>query len=159
MYRADNMAYKYDLNKYRNLTTAESEEVKRDIIIKKKASDKGSSIKIVAMAFVALVLLFCVIYGKVQINKVYSDINSQKAELASEQSENARLRAERESYTSRKKIEDYAENVLGLEKLDKSQIMYINVQSDDVVIIPENEDNIFVKIKDTFNEIIDYITG
>ena len=155
-----NMAYKYDLNKYRNLSTDayEYEEAKREITIKRKNIDKGSAIKIAVLAIVAMVLLFCVIYGKVQISDMYSQINNQKAYLSSEQSENARLKTELESYTSLKNIEEYAENVLGLEKLDKSQILYVDIQNADVVIIPENDDNIFVKIKNHFNSIKEYFT-
>ncbi len=154
-----NMAYKYDLNKYRNLSTDsdEYEEAKREITIKRKNIDKGSTIKIVLLAIVAMILLFCVIYGKVQISDMYSQINNQKSYLSSEQSENARLKAELESYTSLKNIENYAEKVLGLEKLDKAQIMYVDIQNDDVVFIPENDDNVFVKIKNFFNSIIEYI--
>lgn len=149
-----NLAYKYDLNKYRNLTAAEeAPEPKRDnITIKRKNMDKGSTIKIIFLAAAALILLFFVVYGKVQISDIYSKINNQKAELAIMESENTRLKAEIESHTSLKNIEEYA-NSLGLKKLDKAQVMYVDIQNDDVVIIPEEDENIFVKIRKSINSI------
>lgn len=152
-----NLAYdndhnnKYDLNKYRKLDsdnnyTADSEKELEYITIKKKNADRGNTFKIFFSAIAALVLLFCVVYGKVQISDMYNQINKQKAELTVMESENARLKAEIESYTSLKNIEEYAENI-GLKKLDKAQIWYVDIQNDDVVKVPENEENWFLKVK------------
>ena len=98
------------------------------------------------MAFAALVVLFCVVYGKVQVSDIYNKINSQKTELNVAESENARLKAELESYTSLRNIEEYAEEI-GLKKLDKAQIWYVDIQQEDIVKIPEKDENFFVKIK------------
>ena len=159
VYRVDNTAYKYDLNKYRNLSSEEYEELKREnIIVNKKNIDRSSLFKIILLAVISMVLLFCVIYGKVQISDMYSKINDQKAELSTEKSENTRLKAELESYTSLKNIEDFAEE-LGLEKIDKAQIRYIDIQNEDVVEIPENNNNLFIKLKKFFNRISEYISS
>ncbi len=159
VYRVDNTAYKYDLNKYRNLSSDEYEEPKREnIIVNKKNIDRSSLFKIILLAVISMVLLFCVIYGKVQISDMYTKVNIQKAELSTEKSENTRLKAELESYTSLKNIEDFAED-LGLEKIDKAQIRYIDIQNEDVVEIPEKNDNLFVKLKKLFNRISEYISS
>lgn len=150
-----NIAYdnenNYDLDKYRHLNgdNRSSENNEKDheyITIKRKNADRGNTIKIVLSALAALVLLFCVVYGKVQISDMYNKINAQKAELTVAESENARLKAKIESDTSLKNIEEYAENI-GLKKLDKAQIWYVDIQNDDVVKIPEKEENYFLHIK------------
>lgn len=152
-----NAAYNYDLNKYRRLSAEETAEPKRkNITINRKNMDKASTIKIILLATVALLLLFCVVYGKVQVSDMYSQINVKKTELASAESENARLKAEIESYTSLKNIEEYAEDI-GLKKLDKAQIWYIDIQSEDVVEIPDAKENIFVKIKKYIDSAKEYI--
>lgn len=159
VYRVDNTAYKYDLNKYRNLSSDEFEEPKREnIIVNKKNIDKSSLFKIILLAVIAMILLFCVIYGKVQISDMYSQVNEQKAKLSTEKSENTRLTAELESYTSLKNIEDFADE-LGLEKIDKAQIRYIDIQNEDDVEIPKNDDNLFIKLKKLFNRISEYISS
>lgn len=157
-----NLAYddgRYDLNKYRRLSNEESpteEEIKSReyITYKKKNMDRGNTIKIILLAFAALVLLFCVVYGKVQISDMYNKINAQKSALTVAESENARLKAEIESYTSLKNIEEYAENI-GLKKLDKAQIWYVDIQKNDVVKIADEEENFFVRIKKSMLTFLD----
>jgi cell division protein FtsL len=148
-----NLAYdnenNYDLNKYRNLSnSAEETEIKNQeqIIIQQKKIERTNTAKIIITALGALILLFCVVYGKVQVSDIYSQINTKKTELNVAESENARLKAELESYTSLRNIEEYAEEI-GLKKLDKAQIWYVDIQQEDVVKIPEKDDNFFVKIK------------
>lgn len=148
-----NLAYddgRYDLNKYRHLSNEETAEEgiksREYITYKKKNIDRGNTIKIILLALAALILLFCVVYGKVQISDMYNKINNQKTELTVAESENARLKAKIEAYTSLRNIEEYAENI-GLKKLDKAQIWYVDIQSDDVVKIPEEEENFFLHIK------------
>ena len=103
---------------------------RENITIKRKNINRGSIIKIILLAVAALVLLFCVVYGKVQVSDMYNRINIQKAELSAAESENARLKAKVESHTSLKNIEEYAENI-GLQKLDKAQIWYVDIQSEE----------------------------
>lgn len=157
-----NAAYddsKYDLDKYRHLSIdgAGNENITKSheyITIKRRNAERGNTVKIIVLAFAALVLLFCVVYGKVQISDMYSKINSQKSELAVMESENARLKAEIEAYTSLRNIEEYAEDI-GLKKLDKAQIWYVDIQNDDVVKIPETEDDFIIQIKKKFMAFLD----
>ena len=74
------------------------------------------------------------------------------------QSENLALAAEYESVTSLKNVEDYAENVLGLQKLDKAQIEYVELESDTVIEIVETQSqNIFVMLKSWFADLCEYL--
>lgn len=151
-----NMAYKYDLNKYRKLTSSETEEVKREtIVINKKKAEKTSTLKIAILAFAAAFLLFFVIYGKVQVSDMYAKINEQKALLISEENENKRLKAEVEANNSLKKVEEYAESI-GLQKIDPAQFWFVELESNEVVEINNNKDNIFIKIKKVFSSFFEY---
>ena len=130
---------------------------KPDIAMKKITPKKGSAPKIFLGAACALFLLCCVIYGKVETSVMYSEVAEANKRLEQLQSDKSRMQVEIEAEMTLKNVEDYAENVLGLEKLDKSQIEYIQIQTDDVVEIPEEEENIFIKIKNSFNEFVEYI--
>jgi len=143
----------YD-NEFDYQSNEEAVSDSRHITHNSKNADRGSTAKIVMLAFAALVLLFCVVYGKVQISDMYSQINAQKSELTVMESENARLKAEIEAHTSLKNIEDYAETI-GLKKLDKAQIWYVDIQNDDVVRIPEKDDNFFVQIRKSIMSVLD----
>ena len=56
------------------------------------------------------------------------------------------------------KVEEYAENELGLNKLDKSQIEYVTVEADSVAkVVKAEDDNVFVKIKHWISSVLEYI--
>ena len=130
-----------------------------DISMKKFTPKKGSVFKIFVAAVAAMSVVFCVLYAKVEYSKVYNQISEENQKLEIIQSENVRLKSELESRMTLKNVEEYASKVLGLQKLDNSQIEYVQTQTDDVVEIPEEEKNVFVKIKDGFNRFIEYIFG
>ena len=74
-----------------------------------------------------------------------------ETELTQLTNENVSLESELATKTGLSKVEEYAENNLGLQKLDKSQIEYVEVKKDTVAEVVESEDeNIFVKIKNWF---------
>jgi hypothetical protein len=97
------------------------------------------------------------IYGKVQVSALYTQISDEKSVVDILESENVRMQSEIEGNMSLKNVESYAEDVLGLKKLEKSQIVYIQIQSEDVVQVVESESNVFVKIKEKFNSLVEYL--
>lgn len=122
-------------------------------------SKRGSAIKVFLAGVLALLLFGVVINSYVQLNEVYTDISSVNAELNILRSENVRMQTELEGKASVSNIKEYAENRLGLQKLDKSQMQYLEIQTEDEVIIEDGEQNIFVKIKHKFDEIVAYLRG
>lgn len=139
----------------------ESPEIRRasNITMKKTPPRRGTASKVFLFAFSAFSISFFFISNKVETNKIYNQKTSATQRLESVQSENVRLKSELESKMTLKNVEDYAVNVLGLQKLNNSQIEYVETQTDDVVEIPQGEKNIFVKIKDKCDDILEYIFG
>lgn len=130
---------------------------KPDIVMKKNTAKKGSATGIFIAAACVLVLLSFVIYGKSETNKLYTEI-AQASQVQQElESENKRMKTEIEAKMGIKNVEEYAESVLGLKKLDQTQIEYIQIQTDDQVKISEEDTDIFVKIKKGFEKILEYI--
>lgn len=120
---------------------------------------KGQAIKILIVSAFALVLFFFVINSYVQLNEVYSDISAASTELNELKSENVRMQTELEGQASIRNIKKYAEEKLGLKKMSQSQIQYIQIQTEDEVIVEEPEQNIFIKIKRWFMDLIEYLRG
>ena len=119
---------------------------------------KESAFKFAFRAFLFLAVLCAVLYGKVETNSLFREISSLESELKTLQTENITLAAEYESRTSLKNVEDYAENVLGLKKLDKAQIEYVELPGDSVIEKVEAENkNIFVRIRNFINAIREHI--
>lgn len=129
----------------------------RNIVMKKNTPKRGSAPKVLFGAACVLVMLCAVIYGRVQRDQLFNDVAAATAKMDRLESEKNRMQVEIEANMSMKNVEEYAENELKLEKLDKSQIEYVKIQTGDVVEISDNDKNIFVRIKDAFNDFMEYI--
>ena len=130
-----------------------------DTAMKRTPPSRASVIKIIFIALSALTLLFTLLYGNVQTNKLYRQIADKNAVYEEAKSENARLKSELESRMTLKNVQDYAERVLKLQKLDNSQIKYVQTQKDDTVEIVEEDDGFFGSIRNKFMDIVEYIFG
>lgn len=120
---------------------------------------RGAALKIFIAGVLSLLLFSVVINSYVQLNEAYSEISSANTELNELRSENVRMQTELESKASISNIKEYAEQRLGMSRLDQSQIQYLQIQTEDVVVIEEGEQNIFVKIKHKFEDIVAYLRG
>ena len=117
-----------------------------------------SAFGILVGAAVVFAMVFAMLYGKVETNRLFNEATRLEAELKALESENISLAAEYESKTSLRNVEDYAQNVLGLQKLDKSQIQYVEFEGDTVCEVVEAEkENIFVIIKNWFANLCEYL--
>ena len=109
--------------------------------------------------FICFFMLSAVIYSNVQQLQINNEITEKQKELTDLQSENVRMQSEIAGKTSNKNVQEYAENVLGMRPIDASQIEYVQIQTADVVEIPEAEANFFVKVKDWFDGFVEYLRG
>lgn len=120
---------------------------------------KLSVVKIVLGTLVCFALLSAVIFCNVQQLQLASEINQKQQEYTDLQSENVRMKSDLAGRTSNKNVQEYAENVLGMNPLNSSQVEYMQIQKDDVVEIPEEEQNLFVKIRVWFEDFVAYLQG
>ena len=146
----------YDLTKYEDVAPERAPKIR---VRRQRAEHVGSVPKMIVITATAGVMLGAVIYGKVENAAIHAEITSQTKQLEMLASENVRMQSEIEEKTALKSIEAYAEDVLGMQKLDKYQIEYVNISNGSVVDIPESEDNIFIRIKNTLTDFLEYIRG
>lgn len=131
-------------------------EHKDNIPVAHSEAKSGSVLTIMLVSVLAAGLLGSVVYTLDRRNTVYNKVTTMNKELSLAEAENVRLQSELESKMSAKNVEDYAENVLGMRKMDTSQIKYIKIQTDDVVNIPEQEKGFFARIKGFFDSCVEY---
>lgn len=156
----DNTALIVEDYDYDYVTIEEPQKVvKKNKHHKRNTNKKASNLSIIVCSIIVTILLFLLIYGKVQVSALYTQIANEKSTVDTLQSENVRMQTEIEANMSLKNVETYAEDVLGLKKLDKSQITYIQIQNEDLVEVVETEQNIFVILKEKFNNIVEYLFG
>lgn len=150
----------YDLSKYENAAPKLTDSQKAKIVVRRaKPQQSASAPKILFTAAAAMLVLSLVVYPKVQQATVMSDINKLNEQVTILESENVRMQTAIESKSALNAVEDYAINILGMQKLDKSQIEYLNIENGNVIEIPDDEQNIFVRIKLSFEEFLEYIRG
>lgn len=150
----------YDLSKYENAAPKLSDSEKSKIVVRKaKPRPTASAPKILITAVMAVLVLSLVVYPKVQQATVMSDINKLNDQVMILESENVRMQTAIESKSALKAVEDYAVDVLGMQKLDKSQIEYLSIENGNVIDIPEENENFFVKIKHSFEDFLEYLRG
>lgn len=119
---------------------------------------RNSIARFLGIAAVAMALMFSMIYGKVELSSLYEKQAKMETELTQLTSENVSLESELATKTGLSKVEEYAEKNLGLKKLDKSQIEYVEVEKDTVAeVVQPEDDNLFVKIKNWFSNALEYI--
>ena len=134
-------------------------EYKPHIEMRHNEARSGSVLTIILVSVLAALLLGSVIYSFDRRNTVYNKVADKNNELTLKEAEYVRLQSELESRMTAKNVEDYAENVLGMQKMDSSQIKYIKIQTDDVINIPQPEESIGTKIKNFFESCVEYFRG
>lgn len=155
MAKMNNLAYDYSAYDRQLYTEERKIKHKQNTALLRR---RNSLARFIGTAVVAMTLMFLMIYGKVELSSLYDKQAQMEIELAQLINENISLESELATKTGLSKVEEYAENELGLQKLDKSQIEYVEVEKDTYaeVIEPENE-NVFVKIKNWFSDALEYI--
>ena len=124
-----------------------AKKTKKVVQVKKK-----NNYKVVIYIGFIFIMLFAVSYRNALITQKYSEIKGLKSKLSEVEKENKQLEVNIESKTNLAAIEEKASKELGLKKLDKSQIIYVNLDKQDYVepateeIKPEDDINWFEKI-------------
>ncbi len=163
MSRRRGAAHVYDIPAYNErdgkISLSEPSHSSAKIVNVKKDEAPGTYFRVVITVFLVLGILTAVISAKVEATTVRSQINEQQKKVDTLKSENTRMQAEIESKTSRKTVESYAEDILGMQKIDKSQCEYISLESGNVIEIPEDEENFFVNLYNKISEIFEHLKG
>ena len=122
MYMPNYSSSAYQLDRYVEQKVDKKAEAEKRRQLKIKAARRKVAIGMALVFIIAFVLLLRYV-------KVY-DLHSEAAKKAAEL-ENLRMKNEQtqltiENMTDKAKIQDYAENVLGLQKMTDAQIVYLN---------------------------------
>ena len=118
----------------------------------KKVKTKNKTlkkVKIVLYVICAFALFFTVSYRNAIIDIKYAEIKELKSELALIQKENEQLEANAEQKLNLKKVQEVAQDKLGMKILSTDQIEYINLSKTDHIessTVETEEENYMDKI-------------
>lgn len=123
------------------------------------STHRAPVVRLVFWIFICFALVSMVILSRVQQLQISNEITTLTREYSDLQAENVRMQSELAGKASNKNIQEFAETQLGMYPLNTSQVEYVQIQTNDVVSIPEAEQNVFVRIKGWFDSILDYLRG
>lgn len=100
--------------------------------------------KLAIAAMIAIVMAGAVgtVVGYIQVTDLTKKVEDKQAQLAQLESECTSLKAKKENSADLSQVENYAENVLGLVKLDRSQEEYLELQKNDQVQVNEGSSGV-----------------
>ncbi|MFT3952148.1 MAG: hypothetical protein QM689_09460 [Oscillospiraceae bacterium] len=114
-------------------------------------------IEIFTCGLLILTLLGMTLYGRVELSRIVAEQSGLTDQLEELDKDNQALSAELEAQSGLTNVEDYAENTLGLQKLDKAQIEYVEIPKSTVIEVVQTEDKSFWgEVKDWFGDVMEY---
>jgi cell division protein FtsL len=152
----DNLAY--DFEHFEKVETEENRQAKIRIHAK-SAAKIGSPIKLLVMCSVVLCCLLLVVKSYSDLAAISDEIAKTQAEVLTLSSEHVRMEAKIEGRSAIRYVEEYAENILGMRKIEKSQIEYIDITGGNQIIVPETEKGFFTQAKEQLDEFLEYLRG
>ena len=118
------------------------EKSSRERLRRQRKRRRMAMLRTVLACTVMVALAASVLHMKMVKTTLSDEIVEKKAAVADLDSEYTRLKAEKESSMSLSEVEDYAENVLGLVRLDRSQEEYLELQKNDQVQVNEGSSGV-----------------
>jgi cell division protein FtsB len=152
----DNLAY--DFEHFEKVETEEHRAAKIRVHAK-SAAKVGSPVRLLIMGAVVLSCLLLIVKSYSDLAALSDSIAKVQAEVDTLSSEQVRMEARIEGRSAIRYVEEYAEDVLGMRKIDKSQVEYIDVTGGNQVILPETEKGVFTELKQSLDEFLEYLKG
>ena len=150
----------YDLNNFAAKTESEHDrELKTRslrLIKNRRKAKTVAPVKLILGVLAVIAVASVMIYSQVVLTELTAEVNSYQKELTHLAPEDVRLGGELEASTSIKKLEEAAENKLGLSKIDSSQVEYVNLTDSDDITVAKTGGKYLVE--QYWNDIIDFIS-
>ena len=148
----------YDLSMYESLLETKPEKQERTqqqaktVKLKNKRAFK-TALNVLSIA-VMVSMIIGIVYTNSQITEITTDISAVQREITELESEKAYLDFTLESRMSLNEIENYAVNVLGMVKMDSTQVEYIEIESENMVEF--SGENFGDKIEEAVQPVLSY---
>lgn len=113
---------------------------------------RAMAIRLVAAATVLFTLLAFQIYSKVRVDELNRQLAEINTSISNTESDNTRLKMEMESSVSLDKVDKYAQNTLGMVKVEDYQVNYVKLSGNDSVEVSggKQHTSVWQKLKSAF---------
>ncbi len=154
----------HDLRKTVSKQQPAVQPIERPIEVTSKQSKKRQT---AAVPYVKYVLIFACVFAvlltivssTMKVTELTSQNDQLRSEITALQSEENALNAKKEQIYNLSYVEDYAKSVLGMVKLDKSEINYVEITNEERMVISQTntEPSIVSGIARSFNAVLEYL--
>lgn len=111
-----------------------AEEIRRESVASAK-----HALKIFAVAVTLLGLFASILFSRITLAMLEKEAGEIETQISEAKSENTRLQMAFNSSVSREKVEEYAVNVLGMQKVERYQIHYFENRDGDEVVLADGK--------------------
>jgi len=146
----------YDIAMFEEREKEEQPKIKRAAKTD-SASRRGNAFKIIIMAVCAVMLPIYFLASKVELSELTGKINSAQAELEQAQSENLRLQAELDNIVTLSRVEEFAQNELGMQRITTAQGTHISLNTGGTTEIAQDLDDPVTIISQWFSNVLEYL--
>lgn len=112
-----------------------AQQIRQQSIIETK-----KTIKVMAVAITIMLFMAVAIYSRIQLDEINREISSVEKKIELAQSDSVKLNNELNAIVSIDNVEEYAVNVLGMEKIQDYQVEYVDLSSNDRVEVADGEE-------------------
>jgi len=145
----------YDLSMFEKAPVRQPAELR--VIKREQVARRDVTLRIVLTFVLALAVSAMIIYNYMTLNELTSDINEAQAQYGVLQSEYRRLMVQSESQLSLRKIEEKAQDQMGMAPIESYQVEYIQIEDEEQVALAEASPGLFDTIKGGFASIVEYL--
>lgn len=127
---------------------------------KKKKQSSISIIECVIVGACFFAVLMFIVSNYVELSTITTQTSRLKAELESLQNDEKGLKAKQEQIFNLTDVENMAKNELGMIKLDKSQICYIEMESPEKIVLASQSEDVPKIVKSAiknFSIVVEYL--
>lgn len=143
---------------YTNKKSSAKKQENKKTKPKKAINEKKQKRQLVLYISIIFLMLLAISYRNSLIDERFSQVQTLKKELAVAEKENEQLEVNIESMLNLKNIEQSAEELLGMQKLDNEQKIYITLDKKDYVEKATEEIKIEEE-KSWFSKLVDILLG
>lgn len=118
---------------------------------------RSTAVKGVVLAIFIVAVCGAILLSMVKINELTNQLSAEKTALEKLKSECVILETRLDSEMSLSNVEDYATNVLGMKKIETSQMQGITVKTDNVITVTKTDKGFFDYISDAFSGLMEYL--
>lgn len=104
------------------------------------------AVKIFAIAVAILLFMSMAIYSRVQLDEINREISSVENKMELAESDTIRLNNELNAMVSINNVEDFAANKLGMVKVQDYQVVYVDLSTDDQVVVADGKDAVINEV-------------